>query len=88
MWKEKTSDNIAGYVYEDKDSNEENIDKVNSDNESYISSRKMLSEIQNISISLKCKDENLELAKNVKCKFVKCANITIKIIKELLFNNF
>ena len=76
------------YVHEDKDSNEENIDKVNSNNVSHISLRKTLSEIQNISISLKCKDENLELDKNVKCKFVKYANITIKIIKELLFNNF
>ncbi|GBC26019.2 zinc finger MYM-type protein 2-like [Rhizophagus irregularis DAOM 181602=DAOM 197198] len=43
---------------------------------------KTLSEIQNISIPLKRKDKNLELAENFKLKFIKCANITINITKE------
>ena len=80
MQKENTSDNTAGYVYDD--SNEEDADKVDSDDESYLSSRKTFSEIQNISIPLKRSDEDLELAKNVKLKFVKCTNITINIAKE------
>ena len=51
-----TNDNVAEYVHEDD--NEENINKVDSDNdESHVSSRKTLSEIQNISIPLKRKDE-------------------------------
>ncbi|PKY57045.1 hypothetical protein RhiirA4_550958 [Rhizophagus irregularis] len=77
---EKVSDNIAGYVHEDSD--EENINKVDSNNEFHSSSRKTLSEIQNISIPLKRKDKNLELAENFKLKFIKCANITINITKE------
>ncbi|CAB4494414.1 unnamed protein product [Rhizophagus irregularis] len=77
---EKVSDNIARYVHEDSD--EENINKVDSNNEFHSSSRKTLSEIQNISIPLKRKDKNLELAENFKLKFIKCANITINITKE------
>lgn len=65
-----------------EDSDEENINKVDSNNEFHSSSRKTLSEIQNISIPLKRKDKNLELAENFKLKFIKCANITINITKE------
>ena len=57
-------------------------DQVNSDDESHLLSRKTLSEIQNITVPLKRKDENLDLIKNVKLKFIKCANITINITKE------
>jgi hypothetical protein len=80
MQKKNTNDNIAEYVHDG--SNEENADKVDSDDESQLSSRKTLSEIQNISIPLKRSEEELELAKNVKLKFVKCTNITINIAKE------
>lgn len=57
-------------------------DQVNSNDESHLLSRKTLSEIQNITVPLKRKDENLDLIKNVKLKFIKCANITINITKE------
>ena len=57
-------------------------DQVNSDDEFHLLSRKTLSEIQNIAVPLKRKDENLDLVKNVKLKFVKCVNITINITKE------
>jgi hypothetical protein len=59
------------------------MDKIDSDNESHLSSRKLFAEIQNVSTPLKRKNENLlELAKSVKLKFVKCENITINITKE------
>jgi len=72
-------------VQEDNNEKQEDIDNnsvEDSDDGSYLSSRKALSEIQNITIPLKRKDENLDLAKNVKLKFVNCVNITINITKE------
>lgn len=56
MQKEKTSDNTTGCVHENND--EENIDEIDSNGKSHLSSRKTLSEIQNISIPLKRKDDS------------------------------
>ena len=65
---------------------------MDSDNGSHLSSRKIFSEIQNVSTPLKHKNENLlELTKSVKLKFIKCENITINITKNnfsIIFNFF
>jgi hypothetical protein len=73
-------------------SKEDNSKKQDGDNsiekdphfndKSYLLPRKTLTEVQNVMNPLKRKNNKLELANDIKLKFVKCSNITINIAKE------